>query len=126
MRTFIFRGYDAVGKKGWVYGDLTHAKKVLVDEPYVAERIEVAHYEVYPESVGLSTGKKDRNGKEIFEGDKLAVYYKEKMMFVGTVVWHEGVAGFLLDEGGSCYSPIASSVSEIVGNVFEEKMNNNK
>ena len=27
-----FCGYDAVGSKGWVYGDLVHDKKITVTE----------------------------------------------------------------------------------------------
>jgi hypothetical protein len=61
MTEYRFRGYDTAGRKGWVYGDLVHNKKVLVRKPFLADRMMVGGYEVYPESVGLCSGVSDRN-----------------------------------------------------------------
>ena len=49
-RVIKFRGWDATGQKGWVYGDLVHNQKVTKEglEP----RVMVGGYEVIPESVG--------------------------------------------------------------------------
>lgn len=69
---YRFRGWDATGQKGWVYGDLTHSKRILQEEPYLEDRVMVGGYEVVPESVGLCTGEKDTFGKDVYEGDIVA------------------------------------------------------
>lgn len=38
---YRFRGYDVTGQKGWVYGDLSHSKKILCDEPFLEDRVMV-------------------------------------------------------------------------------------
>lgn len=61
-----FRGFDSIGNKGWVYGDLVHNKRVDL-----TDRVMVGGYEVVPESVGMCTGLKDEKNEEVYEGDIL-------------------------------------------------------
>ena len=69
MRKYKFRGWDATGQKGWVYGDLAHVKGISKDaKEDLYDRVMVGGYEVVPESVGQFTGWTAK-GKELYEGD---------------------------------------------------------
>lgn len=115
-----FRGWDATGQKGWVYGDLTHGKKVHKDEPYLTDRVMVGGYEVVPESVSMCTGIKAIDGTMIYGGDIVSIDYDGKHLFNATVVWVEWYGGFYMnEENEQSYSPIPNDYVTIIGNIYE-------
>lgn len=89
---YKFCGYDAVGKKGWVYGDLTHNQKVT--KTGLEPRTMVGGYEVFPDSVGLFSGCYDKDGREIYAGHIVEIYDSDEEVSVfQEVLFENGVFG---------------------------------
>ena len=121
METWKFRGWDATGQKGWVYGDLIHNQKVTATglEP----RVMVGGYEVVPESVGISLGLPDKNGRMIFDGDII----KDENGVVGYVRYDVYMARFEYGQrnengsGSGWFWLDYMSRYEVIGNLYENK-----
>lgn len=141
MREIKFRG-KRVDNGEWIYGS-------LIIEPNMAEfksihsdlrNLGKSKYliypfdatqgraiEVIPESVGEYTGKKDKNGKEIYEGDIVeASYpptYTERIYDIRYI--HDGFCCFRNIENKKIIfeqlSIRGNESIEVIGNIYEDK-----
>ena len=122
---YKFRGFDATGQKGWVYGDLVHNKKVT--KTGLEDRVMVGGYEVVPESVGIYTGTKNWKGVELYEGDIVYLYYNEPnyrtVCSEAVLEWVDAGFRYHIESAFLTYKPF-DRCCDIISNVFERKMLN--
>ena len=112
MREILFRGKITQDK--WAYGFYENVKLDEATIHYVDGKI------VSSKTIGQFTGLTDKNGKKIFEGDIINIYWKDNLLTMGDIRYDENMCRFVVAEDFTYpYAFDNSTPFEVIGNIHD-------